>query len=239
MEDAPGLAAIRARAEADAGQATAAAHSVAADATVVAAASATGLGLAPTGAVQPSAAVAPSAAPAPVPPPEALVAFAKARRPAWLAWLQPPPDPAAGGGDVDYRSVDQGQALMDPQWNKPLLDPRRYLGTPLLEGFWRSEQTAAAAAADVPGAASSAGPGVAHLVLLCVHAHHRFRGPAAVAVVRGAFGFPPTTVVALPCCATFNPTGDIGRRPDLEFEDVAIFSACRKVLVWKWAAGAE
>jgi hypothetical protein len=35
----------------------------------------------------------------------------------------------------------------------------------------------------------------------------------------------------------FNPTADIGRSPDEDFEDLAIFSACRRVLVWRWAAG--
>ena len=33
--------------------------------------------------------------------------------------------------------------------------------------------------------------GVRHLILLCVHAHHRFTGPASLQAVRRAFGFPP------------------------------------------------
>ena len=65
---------------------------------------------------------------------------------------------------------------------------------------------------------------VRHLILLCVHSHHRFCGPASIECVRQAFGNPPTTVVALPCCATFNPTKDIGRAPDETYEDLAIFS---------------
>jgi hypothetical protein len=81
--------------------------------------------------------------------------------------------------------------------------------------------------------------GLRHLLLLCVHAHHRFRGPASLPSVRAAFGNPPTTVVAVPCCPTFNPTKDIGRPADVVFEDPAMFSACRRVLVWRWAQGMD
>ena len=85
----------------------------------------------------------------------------------------------------------------------------------------------------------SSGRGVSHLILLCVHAHHRFQGPASICAVRNAFGEPPTTVVALPCCPTFNPTKDIGRAPDTVFVDSCVFSHKRKVLVWRWRAGAD
>ena len=105
--------------------------------------------------------------------------------------------------------------------------------------------------------------GISHLLLLCVHAHHRFCGPAAIPAVRKKFGNPPTTVVALPwcvrsthpqwdlpeivnvtcilCCScnTFNPTKDIGREPDERYEDFAIFSEKREILVWRWASGRE
>ena len=30
-----------------------------------------------------------------------------------------------------------------------------------------------------------------------------------------------------------------GRPPDEDFEDLAIFSACRRVLVWRWQRGPE
>ena len=78
-----------------------------------------------------------------------------------------------------------------------------------------------------------------HLLLLCVHAHHRFTGPAALSAVRRAFGNPPTSCVALPCCPTFNPTKDIGRPPDASFEDLSIFSEKRELLVWRWREGAD
>eukprot|EP01047_Picozoa_sp_COSAG01_P049616 COSAG01_NODE_4935_length_4610_cov_45.500111_4_plen_297_part_00 len=79
-----------------------------------------------------------------------------------------------------------------------------------------------------------------HLVLLCVHAHHRFAGASArMAAVRGAFGNPPTTVVALPCCPTFNPTKDIGRCADSGYDDRCVFSQCRRVLVWRWQLGPD
>jgi hypothetical protein len=86
---------------------------------------------------------------------------------------------------------------------------------------------------------ASEGGEVTHLLLLCVHAHHRFTGPAALSAVRAAFGDPPTTCIALPCCPTFNPTKDIGRSPDASFEDMAVFSDCRSVLVWRWVAGPD
>ena len=85
----------------------------------------------------------------------------------------------------------------------------------------------------------SSGRGVSHLILLCVPAHHRVQDPASICAVRNAFGEPPTTVVALPCCPTFNPTKDIGRAPDTVFVDSCVFSHKRKVLVWRWRAGAD
>lgn len=75
---------------------------------------------------------------------------------------------------------------------------------------------------------------IQHLVLLCVHAHNRFTGSATIENVRLAFGNPPTVLVSLPCCHQFNPTNDIGRQPDDEYEDEAIFSDCRKVQIWKF-----
>ena len=54
---------------------------------------------------------------------------------------------------------------------------------------------AAAAAAsdgsDGGGVGGTKALGVRHLILLCVHAHHRFTGPASLHAVRRAFGFPP------------------------------------------------
>ena len=106
------------------------------------------------------------------------------------------------------------------------------------------EQIRSAAAAgtseDEPGGGGGGGGGaLSHLLLLCVHAHHRFRGPASLAAIRAAFGDPATTCVALPCCPTFNPTKDIGRQPDHVFDDRAIFSECRRLHIWRWAAGID
>ena len=169
--------------------------------------------------------------------PEFLVAFAKSRRSEWVEWL-------GGGGSPHGILGDRGT---------PLLDPRRY-PVAALAAF--KEATAAApplpplppplpppvAAPWVGGGCGGFDPtsspsAVTHLVLVCVHAHHRFQGPAAVERVRAAFGFPPTCVVALPCCHRFNPTNDIGRPPDSDKEDLAIFSACRRILIWRWPAG--
>ena len=52
--------------------------------------------------------------------------------------------------------------------------------------------------------------GVAHLVLICVHAHNRFTGVAAMERIRANYGFPPTVLISLPCCHQFNPTNDLG-----------------------------
>ena len=97
------------------------------------------------------------------------------------------------------------------------------------------QQPSAAPLSAAAGAALTAG--VEHLLLLCVHAHVRFRGVAAVEQLRAAYGHPPTALVSLPCCHQFNPSNDIGRPPDEDFEDVAIFSKCRRVLVWRWERG--
>ena len=89
-----------------------------------------------------------------------------------------------------------------------------------------------------PSGLGAAG-GCAELVLLCVHSHNQFVGEASVDAVRARLGYPPTTLVSLPCCHQFNPQKEIGRQPDSSFEDLAIFSACRAVNVWTWAAGPE
>lgn len=52
-----------------------------------------------------------------------------------------------------------------------------------------------------------------HLVILCVHSHHRFTADACIHKIRAKLDYPPTTVVSLPCCHQFNPTKDIGRQP--------------------------
>ena len=98
-----------------------------------------------------------------------------------------------------------------------------------------AQQPSAAPLSAAAGAALASG--VEHLLLLCVHAHVRFRGVAAVEQLRAAYGHPPTALVSLPCCHQFNPSNDIGRPPDEDFEDVAIFSKCRRVLVWRWERG--
>lgn len=107
-------------------------------------------------------------------------------------------------------------------------------------GSTEADATTEAGAASTSRDDEAAAEGeVTHLLLLCVHAHHRFTGPAALSAVRAAFGDPPTTCIALPCCPTFNPTKDIGRSPDASFEDMAVFSDCRSVLVWRWEAGPD
>ena len=153
--------------------------------------------------------------------------------------------------------------MIEEQWGHTLQDPRRYSPEVILE-FWhwhhrqqqRQEQkeleqgeeatTAGAAAPSTdPGAAITASGGMGNpnpirrLLLLGVHSHHQYRGSvASVAAVRAAFGNPPTALVALPCCHEFHPAADVGRPPDHEHDDEAIFSEKRRVLVWRWPSGA-
>ena len=56
------------------------------------------------------------------------------------------------------------------------------------------------------------GGGVAHLILIGVHAHNRFTGPAAMERIRALYGNPPTALISLPCCHQFNPQNDLGER---------------------------
>lgn len=72
------------------------------------------------------------------------------------------------------------------------------------------------------------------LIMLCVHSHARFIGPATVRTIRHRYGNIPTTIVSLPCCPRFRHVRDIGRKPDLEYEDDCVFSACRKVQIWNF-----
>jgi hypothetical protein len=76
-----------------------------------------------------------------------------------------------------------------------------------------------------------------HLVLLCVHSHARFLGEADVSHIRLRYGNIPTTLVSLPCCPQFRHVGDIGRAPDIKFEDDCVFSSCRSVEVWNFEGG--
>jgi hypothetical protein len=74
-----------------------------------------------------------------------------------------------------------------------------------------------------------------HLVVVCVHSHARLIEPyCSVASIRAHFGTPPTTLVSLPCCATFRHTRDIGRAPDIRYDDDCVFSAQRTVEIWNY-----
>lgn len=73
-----------------------------------------------------------------------------------------------------------------------------------------------------------------HVVLLCVHSHARFVGASAMPLLQRKFGGAPTTLVALPCCNTFHPDKDVGSKPQVEYDDVCVFSAKRKIKVWNF-----
>jgi len=76
-----------------------------------------------------------------------------------------------------------------------------------------------------------------HLVLLCVHSHNNFRDTARIDAIRTRYGSPQTTLVSIPCCPGFRHVADIGRPPDVKYEDDCIFSACRVVSVWNFDEG--
>lgn len=71
-----------------------------------------------------------------------------------------------------------------------------------------------------------------HLVILCVHSHARLIGNASISNIMIRYNNIPTTLIALDCCPKFKTQRDIGRAPDVCYEDDCVFSACRKVEVW-------
>jgi hypothetical protein len=80
-----------------------------------------------------------------------------------------------------------------------------------------------------------------HLVFLCVHSHNKFTGVAAIPEVRSSLSLrqAPCCLVFVPCCHRFCPTKDVGRKADVVYEDLAVFSACRQISVWNWDPIAE
>jgi len=73
-----------------------------------------------------------------------------------------------------------------------------------------------------------------HLILLCVHSHARLIGNASISNIMNLYDNVPTTLVSLPCCPKFRSTKDIGRVPDVCYEDDCVFSMCRRVEVWNF-----
>ena len=76
-----------------------------------------------------------------------------------------------------------------------------------------------------------------HLILLCVHSHAQFRNTCKLSNIRALYGSPLTTLVSIPCCPKFRHVKDIGRNPDVKYDDDCIFSACRTVYVWNEIEG--
>lgn len=75
-----------------------------------------------------------------------------------------------------------------------------------------------------------------HLVLLCVHSHARLIGPCSIQKIRNRYSsISHTTLVSLPCCPKFRSHRDVGRSPDIFYDDDCVFSACRKVEVWNFS----
>jgi hypothetical protein len=75
-----------------------------------------------------------------------------------------------------------------------------------------------------------------HLVLLCVHSHARLIDTCSIPNILNRYpSIPKTTLVSLPCCPKFRSHRDVGRPPDIHYEDDCVFSACRKVEIWNFA----
>mmetsp|Transcript_11626 Transcript_11626/g.17597 ORF Transcript_11626/g.17597 Transcript_11626/m.17597 type:complete len:213 (+) Transcript_11626:416-1054(+) len=93
------------------------------------------------------------------------------------------------------------------------------------------------------GATATATTAYDHLILLCVHSHARLIDEASVPNIAARYNgdgernSPTTTLVSLPCCPGFRSQKDVGRVPDVCYEDDCVFSACRRVEVWRfdWA----
>ncbi|KAL7541787.1 hypothetical protein ACHAXR_011214 [Thalassiosira sp. AJA248-18] len=73
-----------------------------------------------------------------------------------------------------------------------------------------------------------------HLILLCVHSHARLVGNASVPNIMAKYNNIPTTLISVPCCPKFRSQKDVGRAPDIQYEDDCVFSACRRVEVWNF-----
>lgn len=156
---------------------------------------------------------------------KASIAYIKASplvRAAWISWLEEQPRTPADASAQNSEESDPtcapvraarrgGSGLasigFDPVVHTQVTRARfcaehqKQTATPAVDTSDAEQEQLAA----VPAVAS-----VAHLVLICVHAHNRFTGVAAMERIRASYGFPPTVLVSLPCCHQFNPTNDLG-----------------------------
>eukprot|EP00494_Astrolonche_serrata_P012267 UN12370 len=73
-----------------------------------------------------------------------------------------------------------------------------------------------------------------YLMIMCVHAHVRFKGQTGIESLRKIFGHPTTCFLSIPCCSKFRHTNDLGKQPDIEFIDPCYFSAHKQIRIWKW-----
>mmetsp|Transcript_33959 Transcript_33959/g.100074 ORF Transcript_33959/g.100074 Transcript_33959/m.100074 type:complete len:768 (+) Transcript_33959:136-2439(+) len=115
-----------------------------------------------------------------------------------------------------------------------------YRGT--LAQFFAEADTSLVRPSVRPASSSSpspSSPSYKHLVLLCVHSHARFIGSVTVSRIRAHYGNIRTTICSLPCCPTFRHKGDVGREPDISYDDDCVFSAMRKVEIWNIEQGCD
>jgi hypothetical protein len=62
-----------------------------------------------------------------------------------------------------------------------------------------------------------------HLLLLCVHSHARLVGKSSMPNIMTRYEDVHITFISLPCCPKFTSQKDVGRVPDVHYENVCVF----------------
>ena len=75
------------------------------------------------------------------------------------------------------------------------------------------------------------------LVVFMVHSHARLTGTCDITEIRARYDYPETVLVNMPCCPGFGVEKDVGRRPEVVYEDYCVFSDKRRIEMWTWDKG--
>jgi len=139
----------------------------------------------------------------------------------------------------NWKCISIDPALPSPQWTGQHKTVKRLVGYACtLEQFvLKTSSSSTASTIKDDNNQAEKEKNVEHLILICVHSHARFIGHASLKNIRSLYGDPYTTLVSLPCCPRFRHVRDIGRKPDVRYDDDCVFSACRSVEIWNFDAG--